>query len=231
MNSQTHDPEQEQLDRLADELRGAFPQPELSPGFHDALQARLSQSWSFRAALQRNGLMRVAAGLLMISLVAAPVAALVQLFQEPEQGPPTLGFEMPETLATEKPVTDDSLLPAPIVGPEDEFDPPSTQGENLSAAQASRLRALTSTMPRLGSQANAVEPDADAFLRFQMECAQADRLNRAEIAARIQQLQRLDQPTAGERTALAGWLWIQDGATATAAQAPEAWQGAPFVRD
>ena len=96
MNPEMHEPEQESLDRLAEELRGAHPHPALSQNFHEVLQARMQNSWSFRAALRRNGLMRVAAGLLMISLVAAPVAAVVQLLKPPEKAPPTLGFELPE---------------------------------------------------------------------------------------------------------------------------------------
>ncbi|MGB0952962.1 MAG: hypothetical protein ACPG31_07035 [Planctomycetota bacterium] len=229
MNSEMHNSEEEQLDRLADELRGAFPQPELSHAFHDALQARLSQSWSFRAAMQRNGLMRVAAGLLMVSLIAAPVAAIVQMFQAPKDGPPTLGFEMPEKPDSERVIEDASLLPATIVGPEDEYDPPLADSVGLSASQAARLRTLHATMPRLESQATVLEADADALLRFRMECTQASGLDGDEIAARIQQLQGLADPTDGERTALAGWIWLQDGAVVSAEDAPEAWAGAPFV--
>lgn len=237
MNHETHPPEEassfekEQLDRLADELRGAFPEPSLSAGFHDSLQARLSQSWSFRAALQRNGLMRIAAGLLMVTLVAAPVAAIVQMFQEPKQGPPTLGFELPESLEGEKVVADDSLLPATIVGPEDEYDPPGVAEPSLDALQAARLRSLTASMPRVGGLATSPDAASDALLRFQMECAQAKQLSSAQIAAHIEELQSLAQPTDQDRTALAGWIWLQDGTLASVEQAPEAWSGAPFVRE
>jgi len=233
MNPEMHEPEQESLDRLAEELRGAHPHPALSQNFHEVLQARMQNSWSFRAALRRNGLMRVAAGLLMISLVAAPVAAVVQLLKPPEKAPPTLGFELPEGVTEVASSEDASLLPSTIYGPEDEYDlQPDWSGKTaLAPRQALRLTELLATMPRIPSQPQVLEPDTDALLRLQLACTHPDGLIPAEIAAQITLLEGIDSLSARQQTALSAWRWLQDGTQVGGAEAPAAWAGAPFLLD
>lgn len=223
--------EQEQLDRLARELRSAYPEAELSTGFHEALQARLHYSWSFRAALRRNGLMRVAAGLLMISLVAAPVAAVVQLLKAPPKEPPTLGFTLPEGLDQDFQAEDESLLPSNIVGPEDEFDARTDWATEPGDLLEQRLRTLTASMPRIPSLPQTLDPDHDPLLSLQLAVSEGPRLTTAEIEARIVQLEGLEAPSPAAKTALAGWRWLLHGEETASAEAPEAWNGAPFVRD
>lgn len=81
------DREWAELRSLGEELQEALPaEVGVSAGFSEELRANLaSRPWEFRSALRERPLLRVAAALLVISTVAAPVSALVLLFQpEPE---------------------------------------------------------------------------------------------------------------------------------------------------
>jgi hypothetical protein len=72
-----------ELRALGEELQSAQPaESELSAGFAEELRHRLEgRPWEFRAALRERPLLRVAAALLVISTVAAPVSALVLLWR------------------------------------------------------------------------------------------------------------------------------------------------------
>lgn len=85
------------LDRLADELRAAVPAgAPLDAEFAEALRARLGeQPWTLRSALRERPLLRVAAALLILSTVAAPVSALVLLIRPAPQPETELSFELP----------------------------------------------------------------------------------------------------------------------------------------
>jgi len=72
-----------ELRALGEELQAAVPaEASLPAGFAEELRGRLeSRPWEFRAALRERPLLRVAAALLVISTVAAPVSALVLLWR------------------------------------------------------------------------------------------------------------------------------------------------------
>lgn len=231
--------ELESLDQLAEDLHKAVEPAPLSEDFHDRLEIRLRKSWSFRSALDRNPLMRAAAGLLMISLIAAPVAALVTLFAPPVEAPPVLGFDaLPEFSEAERESwqNEGGEGPAAIVGPEDEFDLPVVpmseermraleQRNRLSQAGAS-LRALE------GGQGQSSDEDHMLWSLFLESCVEGperslDQGLRDQVSA-LAQRQDLDASAA---TALAAWRWVLEGVTTPQAEAPLAWEAAPFLKD
>lgn len=72
-----------ELRAMGEELQSTLPAgAELSANFADELRNRLeSRPWEFRSALRERPLLRVAAALLVISTVAAPVSAWVLLWK------------------------------------------------------------------------------------------------------------------------------------------------------
>lgn len=92
--------EQAQLDAFAQELREAHPEPLLLSGWQEQLHQRIwSQGqhgvahWTLRLSMEKNPWMRVAASLLLIAVVAAPVSAVFSLMVGPKQEAFTLGFD------------------------------------------------------------------------------------------------------------------------------------------
>ncbi len=92
--------EQAQLDALAKELHDAHPEPKFSSGWQEKLHQRIwSQDqhgvahWTLRLSMEKNPWMRVAASLLLIAVVAAPVSAVFSLMVGPKQEAFTLGFD------------------------------------------------------------------------------------------------------------------------------------------
>jgi len=92
--------EQAQLDAFAKELHDAHPEPKLSSGWQEQLHQRMwSQGqhdvahWTLRLSMEKSPWMRVAASLLLIAVVAAPVSAIFSLMVGPKQEAFTLGFD------------------------------------------------------------------------------------------------------------------------------------------
>jgi hypothetical protein len=92
--------EQAQLDAFAKELRDAHPEPKLSSGWQEKLHQRMwSQGqhdvahWTLRLSMEKSPWMRVAASLLLIAVVAAPVSAIFSLMVGQKQEAFTLGFD------------------------------------------------------------------------------------------------------------------------------------------
>ncbi len=82
-----------ELDALGEELRDAFPLPELSPGFLEDLRSARVPIWSFRRALRQNLLIRVATVLLVGLTATVPVLAVVSLILRPATQAPILRFQ------------------------------------------------------------------------------------------------------------------------------------------
>jgi len=93
MSLPTEFSDQSELDALAEELRIACVVPELSAGFEEELQQILTPAWTWKMALGRDPWMRLAAGLLVMSMAAAPVAAVVEWIFRTPQTSVVLGFE------------------------------------------------------------------------------------------------------------------------------------------
>jgi len=83
------------LPEFARELRAVLPDPVCRPEFAARLAGMEPASWSVRISLQRNPVLRAAAFLLILTVSAVPVTALVQLLAWPRKTPPILHFEAP----------------------------------------------------------------------------------------------------------------------------------------
>ena len=226
-----------QLDRLAASLREACPDPSLSSGFHHALSTRLRRGWSFRSALEQNLLIRVAAGLLMVSMVAAPVAALVSLLRNPEPDRLVLGFTALPEYSDQELSSRGEVEGAgtSIIGPIDEFDLPLVPWSppRLEALeQANRLAQAGASWRASGDGGPTFPASGDLWTRFLAACAQGDTtVPDAELQAQVQRLAVEARRDDGSRTALAAWRWVLTGETTAIAEAPLAWEGAPFLRE
>jgi len=227
--------EENELDLFAAELRQAHPQPELSDDFFEVLQTRVRHSWSFRSAMQSNPLIRVAAGLLVMTIAAAPVAALFYMFGPVKVEKPKLGFEPRQEISDEgwrEDVVHEKSGYA-IIGPEDELDfdpPPLTAAQLLELQQASRMAQVSQNWKAAQRPTAAVaEPAWGAFLSaceegaFQMSQAQRNAFGNSKLAS--------SASDEASRSAHAAWHWVLTGESATSEQAPLAWEGAPFLSD
>lgn len=224
-----------ELDLFAAELRQAHPQPELSDDFYEVLQSRVRKSWSFRSAMQSNPLIRVAAGLLVMTIAAAPVAALFYMFGPVQVEKPKLGFE-PRQEYSEEGWREDSIdgnSGYTIIGPEDEldFEPPSlTTAQLLELQQANRMaRVSLDWKARQRPVAATGQNDWNLFLAaceqgvFQLTESQREVFGGSSHA--------LAGGDEAHQSAHAAWRWVLTGELATSEQAPLAWKGAPFLSD
>lgn len=225
--------EQNELDLFASELRSAHPEAELSEDFLEVLDARIRQSWSFRSALRTNPMIRVAAGLLVMTIGAAPVAALIFMFGPVAKQVPQLGFEpRPEYSEEgwrEESVDGDSGYT--IIGPEDEFEPnrPVLKAEQLrSLEQASRM-ARASMSWKTAHRPTVASEQAD-WVAFMAACeagvfVETEAKNQA-FGFDSKASSAADDAT---RSAYAAWHWVLTGEMAARNAAPLAWEGAPFL--
>jgi len=244
-------PEQEQreLDSLAAELRDAMPATELSDGFQQRLEFRMRGAWTLRGAFQRNGLIRAAAGLLVISLAAAPVAAWVGLWPEHKSTPPEIGFEIPDEVVVDE--SGGSLGDSTsknVVGPVDEFDEFVWTAERRAAVQQGNYRTrlqFASAVLVASGQDSTFQDVHDGpqdwsqaswdslWNEFGRRCQSGDF---TELPKDL--LQRCNQglestvseaPSPTEIAARAAWAWVLHGEVAAAGSVELAWSDAPFV--
>jgi len=87
--------EPDDLAEFAGELRSALPDPPFRAEFAARLAEMGSATWSVGISLRRNPVLRAAAFLLILTVSAVPVTALVQLLAWPRSDPPILHFEAP----------------------------------------------------------------------------------------------------------------------------------------
>ncbi|MDP7062827.1 MAG: hypothetical protein QF489_07845 [Planctomycetota bacterium] len=240
--------EQQELDRLGAELRDAMPTVHLDEDFHERLAVTLQDSWTFRSALQNNGMIRMAAGLLVMTLAAAPVAAWVGLWPSQKQERPSIGFELPEELDIDQSGgTLGDSQGHQVVGPNDEFEVVEwTPERRVALERYNRLvsavafyegQALSANAP-IASAWGESQPWANAtdeilWQEFERRCASADLSPLpSELVARCEAM--LAAPLAADapkqqRIAYAAWSWLLDGEQAADQDLPVAWQGAPFL--
>jgi len=226
--------DQNELDLFAAELRQAHPQPGLSEDFHEGLQARLRQSWSFRSALRTNPLIRVAAGLLVMTMAAAPVAALMYLFGPTKIEKTVLGFEPRQEYSEEGWRQDaaDGNVGYTIIGPEGEFEshPPQLSAMQLLELHQSSRMARVSMSWKAAQRPNAGVAQVD-WVAFLAACE--DGVFALSPAQRQLFAQTPPASTAADeasRSAQAAWHWVLTGELAMPAEAPLGWEGAPFIR-
>lgn len=216
-----------ELDQLATELRAACPEPALSPDFLAGLQERLRSRWTLGGAMDRDPLLRIAAGLLVMSLVGAPVAALVTLWPGWQADRVEIGFEGPAEVPDIEhvPAEPDAQQVTPPDGWADAYFTPewrrSLERSNRLALAEMSWQELGAAAPQTDSEAPADWANADADALWQellRRCASGDaRPPQPELEARVREL--ASDPQVG------AWLWILDGTPQPAAQS---WQGAPF---
>ena len=236
--------EQRELDSLAAELRDAMPVVPLSDDFQQRLEAQLHNSWTLRGAFQRNGVIRLAAGLLVMTLAAAPVAAWVGLWPQQKKSPPTIDFELPDVVDVDQEGGvlgdgDGSL----VVAPEDEFDTFEWTDERSVAVERSNRLALAAASyeasdvnlefpPERAASWSSADPGA-LWGEFGRRCENADLspLNQTLIA-RCEALIQTPlgvAPTAEEIAARAAWAWVLHGEKAAAGSVVVDWPQAPFI--
>ena len=219
--------ERAQLDALAEELRAACPQPPLSRSFLERLDARLAQPWTLRAAMDRNPVLRAAAGLLVLLMAGAPLAALIGLLPGWPGQRPELGFDVPALPPqVEEPAAEAKV---PVVPPYDgdELFTPEWRRE-LERANRMALAGASWNDAGLGEAAAPTIEDwsrADAealWQEFRHRCASGVSLPPSPaLEARVRVLAE-----EGGDPRLGAWLWVLDGAPRADAQG---WAGAPFL--
>jgi hypothetical protein len=220
--------EQAELEALAAELRASVAPTPLSSGFAERLDLRLSRAWTLRAAMDRNPVLRVAAGLLVLVLAGAPLAALVGLLPGWPGRRPDLGFDAPALPpAVETPVAQD--VP-PVVPPFDSDDLLFTPEWRQALERANRMALAGASWAAAGrttsvAAAEAVDwQAADAAVlaaEFERRCARGIALPpEPALEARVREL-----AAQGGDPRLAGWLWVLDGVRSRDAAG---WEGAPF---
>lgn len=219
-----------ELDQLASELRAACPEPVLSSDFLARLQERMRTRWTLGGAMDRDPVLRIAAGLLVVSLVGAPVAALVSLWPGWQVDRPQIGFEgAPDVPDIERPSTEaEGMQVTPPTGWEDAYFTPewrrSLERSNRLALAAASWQELGTSAPQVDAGPPTDWSSADAEALWQellRRCATGDaRPPQPELEARVREL--ASEPQVG------AWLWILDGSAQADAQS---WSGAPFDAD
>jgi|FLOH01.1.fsa_nt_gi hypothetical protein len=238
--------EQHELDLLAAELRAAQPLAVLSEDFQERLESRMRHSWTLRSAFQRNPVIRVAAGLLVMTLAAAPVAALVGLWPQQKKNPPAIAFEPHEEIE----VDDSGAAGAPganqVIGPIDEFDGfVWTEQRSLAIQQSNyynRLQYAGATLNASGRSAvfagiSAAHGAVPVWERLWMEFGKRCQSNAAEeLPESLLALAQKELETAAsahaspiEIASRAAWAWLLHGEVAPAGSVELAWPDAPFV--
>ncbi|MCP4091914.1 MAG: hypothetical protein GY747_00555 [Planctomycetes bacterium] len=243
-------PEQEQheLDQLGAELRDAMPEVSLSEDFHEHLAAKIENSWSIRSAFQNNRMIRMAAGLLVMTLAAAPVAAWVGIWPQQKKNPPAIGFEIPEEVNVDESGgalgdSEDNQ----VTGPNDEFEAVEWSPQRrvalerynrlVTAVASYELHGQDMELARFegfsDQSAWASASEESLWLEFARRCAQADLSPlSAELVARctLMLAAPLDRNASKQqRAAYAAWAWLLEGEQAKAADLQMNWPSAPFL--
>ncbi len=208
-----------ELQEVADQLRAAHPDPELSEDFGPSLEASLQEEpWALRGAFGRNPLLRAAAALLLLLSVAAPGAALLKLWTGPESSPPAVRVLLPTPPPSLEEPLHGILAPVPP-------DRVAVGGEDLGpdwAKMVGRSNRFASAVllwqkwehdtgtPRPWGTVPA-EADARALWRILSEglASGHDRLPGNEVEARVRKA--WEGRNGMDGTWLAPWMWILDG--------------------
>jgi len=238
--------EQHQLDLLAAELRAALPVAELSDDFQERLESRMRHSWTLRSAFQRNPVIRVAAGLLVMTLAAAPVAALVGLWPQQKKNPPAIAFELHEEIDVDESGAAGDPSLSQVVGPIDEFDPfVWTEQRSLAIQQSNyynrfqyagatlKASGLSGVFPVISVSHGRVPVWEHLWMEFGKRCSNNGFADLPESLLALAKLE-LETPVATHASPMeiasrAAWDWLLNGEVAPAGSVELAWPDAPFV--
>jgi hypothetical protein len=240
--------EQHELDLLGAELRDAMPEVRMSADFNERLAAGMQSSWTFRSALQNNRLIRMAAGLLVMTLAAAPVAAWVGLWPQQKKNPPAIGFELPEEIDVDQ--SGGALGDSEgnqVIGPNDEFEAVEWSPERKIALERYNRLVTAVASFEVNSPGTAFEQvenwgaenswasasEQTLWLEFGRRCAQADLsplpaalVDRCEILLAAPLDRNMSMSV---RVTRAAWLWLLEGEQAVAGSLSLTWEDAPFL--
>jgi hypothetical protein len=210
-------PDQPELDALAVELRDACTNPVLSENFAEELRQRLTPAWTLKRALGRDPWMRMAAGLLVMSTLAAPVAAMMEWILQKSSAPVVFGFEpwTPPLEVDAEEGWDPGVVPPSISMEDGSFGLSWQNAVELS----NRMAQAVTQWNKMHPLAEAANP-APAFLIWDQVSADALQLEFTRrctlgilnpppvgLLSRFQDLTRQGD----HAEALAGWRWVLKG--------------------
>ena len=137
-----------QLDDFAQLLQQAHPEPLISDDFEKQLFIKLESSPPLRNVFQQSRFMRVAASLLLISILGVPAAAFMGILPGASKKPPALLF-MPapsiDDIGIDLPTDDPEVV---VIPPVDEYiNDPSYQQKVTAISQHNSFRLLIQLLP------------------------------------------------------------------------------------
>jgi hypothetical protein len=143
-----NNPSDSQLDDFAQLLQQAHPEPPMSDDFDQQLFAKLESSPPLRNVFQQSRFMRVAASLLLISVLGVPAAAFMGILPGTSPKPPVLLF-MPapniDDIGIELSAVDPEVV---VIPPVDEYiNDPSYQQKVTAISQHNSFRLLILLLP------------------------------------------------------------------------------------
>jgi len=137
-----------QLDDFAQLLQQAHPVPPISDDFEQQLFDKLESSPPLRNVFQQSRFMRVAASLLLISILGVPAAAFMGILPGTNQKPPVLLF-MPAPSIDDIDVDLSAVEPeVAVIPPADEYlNDPSYQQKVTALSQQNSFLLLIQLLP------------------------------------------------------------------------------------
>lgn len=137
-----------QLDDFAQLLQQAHPEPLISDDFEKQLFAKLESSPPLRNVFQQSLFMRVAASLLLISILGVPAAAFMGILPGTSPKPPVLLFMPAPTIDgidTDLAAVDPKVV---VIPPADEYiNDPAYQRRVTALSQRNSFRVLIQLLP------------------------------------------------------------------------------------
>jgi len=137
-----------QLDDFAQLLQQAHPEPQMSDDFDQQLFTKLESSPPLRNVFQQSRFMRVAASLLLISILGVPAAAFMRILPGTSQKPPVLLFMPAPTIDDMDSDLSASDLEVVVIPPADEYLNDSSYQKRVTAlSQRNNFRLLIQLLP------------------------------------------------------------------------------------
>ena len=137
-----------QLDEFAQLLQQAHPEPLISDDFEKQLFVKLESSPPLRNVFQQSRFMRVAASLLLISILGVPAAAFIGILPGTSPKPPVLLFMPALTIDDMDSEISASGQEVVVIPPADEYiNDPAYQKRVTALSQRNSFRLLIQLLP------------------------------------------------------------------------------------
>ena len=212
--------EVEELRTLGAELQQWANEVPLSAGFSESLRGRMEERpWELRIALRERPLLRVAAALLVISTIAAPVSALVLLLPGLERSDPMIMMELPvqvPDVVLEEARPEIPAIPPSVPGFDSDWQASVAQSNRTAVMQAQWLQARSDADPAVAAPAPAhLEWTHASLAELVLEFERRALLGittplPGSLVERIESI-LADTPAADCPAALRAWHWILHG--------------------